>query len=165
MSFCKITYKSNHGEYKMIVHVWNKVYKLIQKKPYDVLKRIKNESKGEKRKHSLYNYQCELKLRIMAVVSIYHWHHSNINSNKEMMRESIAKLLFGIYILVILFSTSHLSNSLCCLVIPNHDCAEKTEDHIFGFLEIEQILLHDDISWVSTMRIFDFHFEQLYLST
>ena len=56
-----------------------------------------------------------------------------------MMGESIAKLLFGIYILVILFSTSHLSNSLCCLVIPNHDCAEKTEDHILCEYKLVEI--------------------------
>ena len=47
-----------------------------------------------------------------------------------MMRDSIDKRLFGLYILVILFSTLRLSNSLCCLVIPNHDCVEKAEDHI-----------------------------------
>ena len=47
-----------------------------------------------------------------------------------MKRDNIDKLLFGLCIHVILFSTSHSSNSLYCIVIPNHDCDEKAGDPI-----------------------------------
>ena len=82
------------------------------------------------------------------------------NSKQEMMRNNINKILFGLYILVILFIISHLSNSLYCLVIPNHDCAENAEDPMFGFFETKQILLNLKwryLVWTQTSWYF-YHF-------